>query len=161
MSSNIDNSNEVFDQINKKMKYGAPELKKLYQKFVTRGLIMAVNVPPHNDDAEKSVLGAALQKDDALADVMEVINADDFYRDQHKEIFRAMTVLNGAGIAVDTNPRPGDVAVSNSGYYGHVMYVESVNPNGTINISQYNWSLNGTYSEAYNLPKAGLVFIHF
>lgn len=66
-----------------------------------------------------------------------------------------------AGIAVDTNPRPGDVAVSNSGYYGHVMYVESVNPNGTINISQYNWSLNGTYSEAYNLPKAGLVFIHF
>ena len=67
----------------------------------------------------------------------------------------------GAGISVDTNPRPGDVAVSNSGYYGHVMYVESVNPNGTINISQYNWSLNGTYSEAYNLPKAGLVFIHF
>lgn len=41
MSNTIDNSNEVFDQINKKMKYGAPELKKLYQKFVTRGLIMA------------------------------------------------------------------------------------------------------------------------
>ncbi len=66
-----------------------------------------------------------------------------------------------AGIPVDGSPRPGDVAVSNSGYYGHVMYVESVNPNGTINISQYNWSLNGTYSEAYNLPTAGLVFIHF
>ncbi len=63
---------------------------------------MAVNVPPHNDDAEKSVLGAALQKDEALVDVMEIIKEDDFYRDQHKEIFRAMTALNGAGIAVDT-----------------------------------------------------------
>lgn len=42
MSSNIDNSNEVFDQINKKMKYGAPELKRLYQKFLTRGMIIAI-----------------------------------------------------------------------------------------------------------------------
>ncbi|HRI85684.1 MAG TPA: TonB family protein [Ignavibacteria bacterium] len=39
---NIDNSNEVFEQINKKMKYGAPDLKKFYQKYVTRGLIIAV-----------------------------------------------------------------------------------------------------------------------
>ena len=63
---------------------------------------MAANIPPHNDDAEKSVLGASLQKEDALVDAMEIINADDFYRDQHKEIFRAMTTLNAAGIAVDT-----------------------------------------------------------
>ena len=66
-----------------------------------------------------------------------------------------------AGIPVDSTPRPGSVAVSNSGYYGHVMWVESVNPNGTINVSQYNWGLDGRYSEAYNLSPAGLVFIHF
>lgn len=42
MSSNIDNSNDVFMEINKKMTYGAPELKKLYQKYVTRGLMVAV-----------------------------------------------------------------------------------------------------------------------
>ena len=42
MSKTIDNSNEVFGQIEKKMKYGAPELKRLYQKFLTRGLIVAV-----------------------------------------------------------------------------------------------------------------------
>ncbi len=42
MSETIDNSNEVFEEINKKMKYGAPELKKLYQKFLTKGLIVAV-----------------------------------------------------------------------------------------------------------------------
>ena len=44
MSENIDNSNVVFEEINKKMKYGAPELKKLYQKYVTRGLLIAVIV---------------------------------------------------------------------------------------------------------------------
>lgn len=65
------------------------------------------------------------------------------------------------GIPVDTNPRAGDVAVSNRGYYGHVMYVESVNSNGTINISQYNASLTGTYSRVYNMSASGLVFIHF
>ena len=32
----------VFEEIEKKMKYGAPELQRLYKKFVTRGLIFAV-----------------------------------------------------------------------------------------------------------------------
>ncbi len=63
-------------------------------------------------------------------------------------------------IPVDGNPRPGDIAVSNNGTWGHVMYVESVNDNGTINISQYNVSLNGSYSEA-TISAAGLSFIHF
>ncbi len=63
-------------------------------------------------------------------------------------------------IPVDGNPRAGDVAISNSGFYGHAMYVESVNSNGTINISQYNASLNGRYS-TNTISKSGLVFIHF
>ncbi len=66
-----------------------------------------------------------------------------------------------AGIPVNGNPQPGDVAVAHWGELGHVMYVESVNPGGTINISQYNYDLNGTYSEAYNIPTGDLVFIHF
>lgn len=66
-----------------------------------------------------------------------------------------------AGIPVDNNPRPGDVAISNSGFYGHAMYVESVNGDGTINISQYNAAWDGRYSTRSNLSTAGLVFIHF
>jgi len=42
MPENIDNSNDMFAEIKKKMKYGAPELKSLYQKYLTRGLIVAV-----------------------------------------------------------------------------------------------------------------------
>jgi peptidoglycan DL-endopeptidase CwlO len=66
-----------------------------------------------------------------------------------------------AGIPVDQSPRVGDVAVSNAGYYGHVMYVEGVNGDGTINISQYNAGFDGLYSVRYNLPVGNLVFIHF
>ncbi len=65
-----------------------------------------------------------------------------------------------AGIPVDGNPQAGDVAISNSGFYGHAMYVESVNGNGTINISQYNAALNGRYS-TNTISRGSLVFIHF
>jgi surface antigen len=64
------------------------------------------------------------------------------------------------GIPVDTTPRVGDVAISNSGSYGHSMYVEAVNGDGTISVSQYNANLDGRYSEAV-INSSGLVFIHF
>lgn len=65
-----------------------------------------------------------------------------------------------AGISVDRSPRVGDVAISNSGTYGHAMYVEAVNGDGTIYVSQYNAGWTGRYSEA-RIPIGSLVFIHF
>lgn len=64
------------------------------------------------------------------------------------------------GIPVDGSPRAGDVAISNAGFYGHAMYVESVNGDGTINISQYNADWSGTYS-TNTISARGLDFIHF
>jgi peptidoglycan DL-endopeptidase CwlO len=65
-----------------------------------------------------------------------------------------------AGIPTDGSPRVGDVAISNSGYYGHAMYVEAVYGDGTIYVSQYNAAWTGTYSEA-RISIGSLVFIHF
>jgi surface antigen len=65
-----------------------------------------------------------------------------------------------AGIPVDTNPRVGDVAISNGGTYGHAMYVEAVNGDGSIFVSQYNAALDGRYSTKTINP-SGLYFIHF
>ena len=64
-----------------------------------------------------------------------------------------------AGIPVSTTPRAGSVGVIMAGQYGHVVWVESVNANGTLNISQYNFfnaggSGWGHYSEMYNVPAA-------
>lgn len=71
------------------------------------------------------------------------------------------------GYRVDRNPAPFTVAVSNSGAWGHVMWVESVNDNGTINLSEYNNSYSsishvpGDYGYRTGVSTAGLVFIHF
>ncbi len=65
------------------------------------------------------------------------------------------------GIPVDSTPHEGDVAIKNSQPYGHAMWVESVNGDGTINISQYNADLQGRFSRVYNMSPSGLVFIHF
>lgn len=65
-----------------------------------------------------------------------------------------------AGIPVDSNPRVGDVAVSNAGTYGHVMYVEAVHGDGTITVSQYNAGFDGKYSMVKR-SVTGLVFVHF
>ena len=66
-----------------------------------------------------------------------------------------------AGIPVDSSPRVGDVAVSNTGYYGHVMYVEAVHGDGTIAVSQFNHDWQGTYSFVPKMNTGNLLFIHF
>lgn len=50
-------------------------------------------IPPHDDQAEASVLGAILIDKDALADVIEFLRPEYFYRDAHMNIFEAMMVL--------------------------------------------------------------------
>lgn len=61
-----------------------------------------------------------------------------------------------AGIPTGTQPRAKSVGVISSGVYGHVVWVESVNADGTVNVSQYNEYLPGAgwghYSERYNVP---------
>lgn len=64
------------------------------------------------------------------------------------------------GITVSYTPRAGDVAISMAGPYGHAMYVDSVNSDGTINISQYNADFQGTFSTNTISPD-GLTFITF
>ncbi len=50
------------------------------------------------------------------------------------------------GFAVSSTPREGAAAVSNSGFYGHVMYVEAVNGDGSIVVSDYNRGGTGKYA---------------
>ncbi|MEX0881735.1 MAG: CHAP domain-containing protein [Candidatus Saccharimonadales bacterium] len=65
-----------------------------------------------------------------------------------------------AGIPVDGNPKAGDVAISNRGYYGHSAYVEAVYDDGTILVSQFNANWQGTYSLA-RVNTSNFVYIHF
>ncbi len=61
-----------------------------------------LRVPPQNLEAEQSVLGAIfLDSDVALGCAMEILTADDFYREGHRTIFRAMIKLYEMKTPVD------------------------------------------------------------
>lgn len=59
-------------------------------------------IPPHNDDAEKSVLGSIILDKDALYEVLEILKAEDFYNDMHKEIYNTIVELYRKNEPVDT-----------------------------------------------------------
>ena len=63
---------------------------------------MVGKVPPHNEEAEKSVLGAMMLSKDALYDVVQHAKAKDFYSSAHKEIFEACLELHRKNSPVDT-----------------------------------------------------------
>ena len=58
-------------------------------------------VPPHNLEAEQSVLGAILLDNAAISEALGVLGAGDFYREAHRRIFAAMLVLSEAGEPID------------------------------------------------------------
>ena len=62
---------------------------------------MEERIPPHNPDAERSVLGAALLSKDALFDVVEEIRPEDFYDPNHREIFSVIYELSKKNAPVD------------------------------------------------------------
>ena len=50
-------------------------------------------IPPHNIEAEQSVLGSLLIDKDAIIKVADIINPEDFYRDANGTIYQAMLEL--------------------------------------------------------------------
>ncbi|MCI8349272.1 MAG: replicative DNA helicase [Firmicutes bacterium] len=58
-------------------------------------------IPPHNEEAERSALGAAMLSKDALMDVVEEVRSEDFYNESHREIFDAIVRLYRENSAVD------------------------------------------------------------
>jgi peptidoglycan DL-endopeptidase CwlO len=64
------------------------------------------------------------------------------------------------GISSGSTPKAGSVAMWPIGYYGHVMYVESVNGDGTITVSDYNLNWDGNYRH-YTRSASGLTYIYF
>lgn len=110
---------------------------------------MTDNLPLQNIEAEQAVLGAIFLNTDALADAMEYVEADDFYRRAHQILFQAMVNLNNDGEAIDvltvqnyltTNNQLDDVGgvayiaelatsvptAANAGYYAKIVEGKSM-----------------------------------
>lgn len=57
--------------------------------------------PPANPEAEQSVLGAILVRPEVMDRIADVVGPEDFYREAHSRIYKAMLDLYGKGEPVD------------------------------------------------------------
>ncbi|HVH35259.1 MAG TPA: replicative DNA helicase [Tahibacter sp.] len=63
--------------------------------------IDSLRVPPHSVDAEQAVLGGLMLSPEAWDKVADRLTEDDFYRKDHRVIFRAITELSNKGMPCD------------------------------------------------------------
>lgn len=62
---------------------------------------MMDRIPPHNNEAEQSVIGAIFLEPQALITAAEILVDEDFYRTAHQRIFTTMLSLSDKGQAID------------------------------------------------------------
>jgi replicative DNA helicase len=60
-----------------------------------------LKTPPHSIEAEQSVLGSILMKDDCFDDVSDFVRAENFYNRSHSVIFENMSELISKNIRID------------------------------------------------------------
>lgn len=58
-------------------------------------------IPPSDTAAEAAVLGSMLADRDATIKAIEILKAEDFYREDHREVYTAMLELYGLGEPID------------------------------------------------------------
>jgi len=58
-------------------------------------------IPPHNDDAERALIGAMLIDDNAVIIAQQYVRAEDFYSPRHRKIFEAVLTLFHKGTRPD------------------------------------------------------------
>ena len=56
---------------------------------------------PQNVEAERSVLGAILLENQAINQAQEILGGEDFSRESHRRIFRAMEELSERSAVID------------------------------------------------------------
>src|SRR5271167_2178179 len=95
-------------------------------------------VPPHDDGAEKAILGAILLKPEAFEVAADIVKASDFYHEPNRLVFAAMNDLVGAAKPIDAvtllaqlNGRAGD-----AGGAGYIAELAVFVPTAS-NIEQY------------------------
>lgn len=60
-----------------------------------------LRVPPHNIEAEQSVLGSMLLDRNAIADVTEILTGDEFYKESHRILYKTIEEIYDKDEPVD------------------------------------------------------------
>ena len=75
-----------------------------------KNVLSNVKIPPHNTDAEQSVLGGVLINNEALNQLMEILSPGDFYREAHSLLYEGMLELYNLGEPIDVITLSGAIA---------------------------------------------------
>lgn len=75
--------------------------KRVRKPAVTETVFEHGKIPPQATDLEEAVLGAMMLENDRLAEVIEVLKPEVFYKEQHRVIFTAIQRLFGQNEPVD------------------------------------------------------------
>ena len=111
-----------------------PAGQLLYHRITMRTL-------PHNDEAERAILGALLMKEDAYDTVSEIITEADFYQPMNAIIFSAITKMKETGNAavdiitlIDFLRKDGSIDKA-----GGIAYIASLTESVSVtsNVEQY------------------------
>ncbi len=76
-------------------------MAQLVPQAASESQLLNLKVPPHSIDAEQSVLGGLLIDNGAFDKVGDVVTDGDFYRDDHRRIFRHVSRLIERGKPAD------------------------------------------------------------
>ena len=111
---------------------------------------MAVQkVPPHSDEAEKSVLGSILIDKDAIVQVSEFLAAEHFYQNKHADIYEAMLKLFEAREPIDLVTLPQKLkSMKLLDAVGGVSYISTLVEGvpSSANIRHYGEIIQGYYT---------------
>jgi len=91
-----------------------------------------MRTPPHSQEAEEAVLGGILLDNEAINSALEVIQAQDFYRAAHKNIYQAMIQLTDRREPIDmitlSNELRGMQALDEIGGIEYLSKLNSASP---------------------------------
>ena len=82
-----------------------------------------LRLPPHNEEAERSVLGSMMLDRQAVSVAQQYLDEDAFYRPAHRNIYKAMMALDDRSepidhiSVVDEMKRQGDLESAGGAYY--------------------------------------------
>ena len=117
-------------------------------------------VPPHADDAEKSVLGAILIDKDAIVEVAEAIKSEMFYNENHGQIFSAMISLYENRDPIDiitvSDKLKKDKSLTRIGGMAYLSELTNVVPT-SANIVKYASLVKETYIKRQMISAAGVL----
>lgn len=106
-------------------------------------------VPPHSDEAEKSVLGSILIDKDAIVQISEFLKPEHFYQNKHGDIFEAMIKLFESREPIDLVTLPQKLkSMKLLDAVGGVSYISTLVEGvpSSANIRHYGEIIQGYYT---------------